>query len=140
MKDQILIIDDMEERHHLLKQWLKFHKNFPPSQVISAYGCEEGIKTLDAIWVDCFHLFLDHDFDLIMHGEADSGTGADVAKHMVIKGYTIPTTIISINPAGAENIYHILDDAGIWVAKRPIFNFTCDMEGIDGTDGISSRR
>ena len=124
----ILIIDDMPERHNLIIKWLKFHKGFPSSHIVSAYEYEEAVRTLDTIHEHCIHIFLDHDFDLIMHDPDDEKTGTDIARHMVDMGYDIPTTVISINPSGADRIYHILNDAGVAVSKKPIFQFTFEME------------
>lgn len=126
----IVIIDDAMTRHHLIKEWLSFYRGVHKEKVVSVYGYAEAIEILDRCHDVIEHLFLDHDLDAIFHGGGAERTGSDIAKHMVEKDYNIPTTLVTINPAGAEYMERVLRDANIPVERKPIFQFQFELEGV----------
>lgn len=121
----ILIIDDTISRHQIIREWTHFYWDVSREKVKSAYNYEEGIVLLNTYQLSARHLFLDHDFNDIMHDPQEDRelTGSDIAKYMVEMRFKIPTTIISINPVGATNIVNILSDAKIPCQYKPIYQF-----------------
>lgn len=112
---KILVLDDSLERHKI------FARNLIGNEIFQAFNYEQAITVLNQQQFDL--IFLDHDlsYDQEIGNAADEKTGADVALYLADLDLEHKPEIIvhSLNPAGANNIFQILIQAGFYARKIP---------------------
>ena len=123
MKSKVLVIDDIPERHQIIREWLHFYHNVDREDVLSSYSYRQGIEALSIYSDKLDMIFLDHDFDFLVNEDEKDKTGVDIAKFMIEHELNIPVTIISVNPVGAKNIENTLKGHVDTVVYRPIYYF-----------------
>lgn len=122
-KMRILFLDDMTERHE------QFRKMYDGKDhvVDHAWTADQAVELLDANKYDL--VLLDHDLTDGHYGTYDASDGADgraVARFIAgLPDEQRPhhVHVHSWNPDGAEEMRHILDEAGVSVTKAEFGRF-----------------
>lgn len=117
----ILIIDDMQERHEYLKKWIKMH--YIGVNIFSVKDRWEAEKILKKKKFGI--IFLDHDLgNRVFVDSGDPNTGFQIACFIVNNNIKYNEIIVhSMNPWGAENIKNILPN----VRVIPFINFAAEF-------------
>ena len=103
---KLFILDDQKIRHELFEIRYKDH------DIVSAYTATEAITALEESDFD--YIFLDHDLGLQVYTVSNENSGYEVAKWISenYKNVNVRIIIHSFNPVGANNMLHVLFDAG----------------------------
>lgn len=112
-----LVLEDNPER---VKQ---MRKNWHCCDITHVDTVEAFKKKIKKHGMEYRYIFLDHDLggEVMVDSHGDEPTGYDAAKYLAthLDKWGASVFIHSFNPVGADNIEHVLNDAGIYAQKVP---------------------
>jgi hypothetical protein len=115
MQNEIVILEDNAERRH--EMLARLHDRLPPMPVRFFTGAEEANAYLRQHLQRVQLISLDHDLEPQSPGDADPGTGRDVANFLVSRPPVCPVIIHSTNLPASIAMECDLSDHG-WKVQR----------------------